>query len=409
MKIKFNELLTNSGYDISDVRLLRHKDNSALNGRTPFELWMNNRPQFDLYQSIQRIMNRNKLKATYWASFLGTQNGHTVFIGMYHVKYKGLLEHDTPKPQNDGIDLAGSCDEYELTLQENLKEYIGKLIIDWGSGAKAWIQRADKQDKDVIEILSDVIENDPPRIKNRSRNPRWSRDELILALDLYFKVNPNHTSEKHPAIIELSDILNSLPIHPLSGHGEKFRNPNGVYMKLCNFLRLDPEYEGTGLTRGGKLEEMIWNDFANDKPGLQKIATAIKSAIADVPPPSDVKEAEIDEDEEFVEGRLLSQLHKRRERNPLVAKKKKNKVFKDKGNLACEVCGFDFQKQYGDLGRGFAECHHKSPLSDLTQATTTKLSDLAIVCANCHRMLHRIRPWKNIEQLQNIFAIFSKI
>lgn len=180
-------------------------------------------------------------------------------------------------------------------------------------------------------------------------------------------------------------------------------------MKLCNFLRLDPEYEGTGLTRGGKLEEMIWNDFANDKPGLQKIATAIKSAIADVPPPSDVKEAEIDEDEEFVEGRLLSQLHKRRERNPLVAKKKKNKVFKDKGNLACEVCGFDFQKQYGDLGRGFAECHHKSPLSDLTQATTTKLSDLAIVCANCHRMLHRIRPWKNIEQLQNIFAIFSKI
>lgn len=405
MDLKFNELLTKSGYKISTVRLLRHMDESALPGRTPFELWINNRSQFDLYQSVQTLGNKSNLNAKYWASFLGIPNNKAVFVGMYLVSYNGLLKNDTPKPQNDEIDLAGSRDVYDLTLQEHLKEYIGKLIIDWGDCPRTWIQRADNQDKDVIEILPDVINIDSPLITN-IRNPKWSRDELILALDLYFKVNPSHASKSHPSIIELSNILNSLPIHPHAGHGDKFRNPNGVYMKLCNFLRFDPEYKGTVLTRGGKLEEQIWNDFANDIPGLQKTANSIKLAINAVPPPSDDEEAAIDEDEEFIEGRLLTQLHKRRERNPLLAKKKKAKVLKEKGNLACEVCGFDFHKCYGELGRGFAECHHKSPLSDLTQETTTKLSDLAIVCANCHRMLHRSRHWKSIEHLKDIYQIF---
>ncbi len=40
-----------------------------------------------------------------------------------------------------------------------------------------------------------------------ARNPRWSRDEIILALDLFFEVNPLHTSEKHPDIVALSDFL----------------------------------------------------------------------------------------------------------------------------------------------------------------------------------------------------------
>jgi 5-methylcytosine-specific restriction enzyme A len=88
-----------------------------------------------------------------------------------------------------------------------------------------------------------------------ARNPKWTRDELILAPDLYMRVNPVHTSDENPEIIALSETLNSLPIHPHAEHGEKFRNANGVYMKLCNFLRLDPTYTGKGLQRGGKLEE----------------------------------------------------------------------------------------------------------------------------------------------------------
>lgn len=89
------------------------------------------------------------------------------------------------------------------------------------------------------------------------RNPKWSRDELILALDLYFRVNPIHTSEKNLEIVALSDLLNTLPIHTKTEIDKDFRNPNGVYMKLCNFLQFDPTYPGVGLTAGSKLEQGV--------------------------------------------------------------------------------------------------------------------------------------------------------
>ncbi|MFZ6640777.1 HNH endonuclease [Undibacterium sp. TC4M20W] len=93
-------------------------------------------------------------------------------------------------------------------------------------------------------------------------------------------------------------------------------------------------------------------------------------------------------------------MHTRRERNAKLIKKKKESVLKATGKLACEGCGFDFMRFYGPLGDGFIECHHRRALSTLVESKNTKLDDLAMVCANCHRMLHRIRPWKTIEELQ---------
>ena len=62
------------------------------------------------------------------------------------------------------------------------------------------------------------------------------------------------------------------------------------------------------------------------------------------------------------------------------------------GRLICEVpgCGFDFFERYGQLGHGYAEVHHIRALSALSETgQVTALSDLAIVCANCHAMIHR--------------------
>lgn len=239
-----------------------------------------------------------------------------------------------------------------------------------------------------------------PTLEQR-RNPRWTRDELILALDLYFRVNPLQTSETHPEIVALSDLLNRLPIHPRSDFGESFRNPNGVYMKLCNFLRFDPSYSGDGLTRGGKLEEEVWQEFA-DRKRLSATAAAIRANHHFVGAPATEEERLLDENEEFAEGRVLTLLHKRRERNPKLVRKKKAQVRAETGTLACEACGFDFRAAYGVLGDGFAECHHRKPVSELQDSQTTKLKDVAIVCSNCHRMLHRSRPWKTVEQMRNI-------
>ena len=56
----------------------------------------------------------------------------------------------------------------------------------------------------------------------------------------------------------------------------------------------------------------------------------------------------------------------------------------------CQVCGFDFEKTYGDLGKGYIEVHHTKQLYSLDEEMVVNPeTDLVCVCANCHRMLHR--------------------
>ncbi len=60
-------------------------------------------------------------------------------------------------------------------------------------------------------------------------------------------------------------------------------------------------------------------------------------------------------------------------------------------NFVCQICGFDYRKKYGKLGDDFAEAHHIVPLAKNDKQRITTVDDLITVCANCHRMLHRMR------------------
>jgi 5-methylcytosine-specific restriction endonuclease McrA len=102
------------------------------------------------------------------------------------------------------------------------------------------------------------------------------------------------------------------------------------------------------------------------------------------------------------EGRLQLVEHFRRERNREIIKAKKQQVLHMTGRLTCEVCSFDFERIYGRLGRGFCEVHHKIPLAEVDIEVTTALEDLAILCANCHRMVHRTNPFKSLEELKQL-------
>ncbi len=97
-----------------------------------------------------------------------------------------------------------------------------------------------------------------------SKPPNQNRDELILALELFFRVNPSHANKDHPEIVSLSRVLNELSIHSKKQFGDQFRNSNGVYMKFGNYLRFDSDYKGVGLQRGGKLEELVWKEFSKE-------------------------------------------------------------------------------------------------------------------------------------------------
>ncbi len=100
------------------------------------------------------------------------------------------------------------------------------------------------------------------------------------------------------------------------------------------------------------------------------------------------------------EGEARLRLHLFRERK--LNKRKKLAVLKSEDRLVCEACGFDFSEAYSPYVKAFCEVHHKKPLATLRNGTRISLSDLAILCSNCHRVIHLIDPMPTVKTLRKI-------
>jgi 5-methylcytosine-specific restriction enzyme A len=91
-------------------------------------------------------------------------------------------------------------------------------------------------------------------------------------------------------------------------------------------------------------------------------------------------------------------LHRRIERNSSASK-----LAKGTHGVRCQCCGFDFVAVYGEIGSGFIEVHHLRPLADLEEGKAIRYdvaADFAVLCANCHRMIHRQRDPADLADLR---------
>lgn len=105
----------------------------------------------------------------------------------------------------------------------------------------------------------------------------------------------------------------------------------------------------------------------------------------------------------YPEGRSKIYIHLTKERKQqLVADAKQNWKSIGNGDVKCSVCEFSFFKKYGIYGQDFIEAHHNIPISELSEETVMKISDLSPVCSNCHRIIHRRRPFLSIDELREI-------
>lgn len=115
------------------------------------------------------------------------------------------------------------------------------------------------------------------------QNSDWSWEEHVLALEFYMRNPSSPPSKTSSEIAELSATLWRLGELTGASMNEKFRNPNGVYMKLMNFRRLDPSFQSqgkSGLAAGSMGEEEVWDRYSNDLEGLQAEAQAIRERVA---------------------------------------------------------------------------------------------------------------------------------
>lgn len=112
------------------------------------------------------------------------------------------------------------------------------------------------------------------------------------------------------------------------------------------------------------------------------------------------------DNENFYEGQAKERLHKYKERNPVVIKKAKERFKELNGKLYCEICEFCFEDVYGALGRDYIEGHHTIPVADLNENDVTNISDILLVCSNCHRMIHRRKPLPSKGELRKLINSF---
>ena len=147
----FNEMLRRAGIEPAQVRLVRHRDPNVQ--PAVFAAAMRGDPSFDEYQEHQgtdQVIAQFRA-ATYLAAFVVEPlTGETVFVGIW----ERLGDRPGPQPRVP-LRLLGTHSTavvFETRRAPALSEYRGRIVIEWGSGARVWVQRADQQDKAIVEL-----------------------------------------------------------------------------------------------------------------------------------------------------------------------------------------------------------------------------------------------------------------
>lgn len=240
------------------------------------------------------------------------------------------------------------------------------------------------------------------------RSPAWTRDELLLACALVVENDWNELREGDSRVLDLSDLLRSLPIHEGAAQNiPKFRSVGSVSRKTSDLASNHPAYTGAP-TKGGRLDKEVIAAFIARPFEMLGAATALRQGIGtgalhEIPEDPDELD---DEGNSAIEGRLLARWALHRERDRGIRARKIARAEKLGQPLQCEVCAFDFGHFYGTLGKGYIEVHHRLPLH-ISGPRETKLDDLAFLCANCHRMCHKSRSgesWRTPSALRDEIA-----
>lgn len=230
------------------------------------------------------------------------------------------------------------------------------------------------------------------------RNPIWGRDETILALNLLFQCGGKVPDKKDDRVIALSKMLRQNPTHAQFSERENFRSPSAVVLKLGN---LQQEADGKGMPNNSEVDKAIWKEFGTKPAVVNSLASRIALAMQ-----TKLEKLEIDnnEDVEFDEGRTYTRVHIARERNPNL----RRKVLQDRknnGKLRCEICEAAYEHLAEDIQSAAFEAHHIIPLA-ISGARTVQVKDMALLCATCHRLIHRLiadcKKWVSISDARDL-------
>lgn len=226
----------------------------------------------------------------------------------------------------------------------------------------------DAMDFDIIEDDGLIVTLAPLRVSIRNAKFQVDLQDRIKAIadDLQ---NLPMIASKHPALAAA-----------IEAHGaELMKTVNSSELRLASDSVNKLQAEVFGLTNAGS-------------------ATKLEEAAAKSP-------VELEEEIFGVEGKLLTRIHVYKERDKVFAARAK-KYYKDKsgGQLWCEACGMDPVARYGTDGERCLEAHHRVPIEELQPDSITRVDEMAIVCASCHRIIHSKKPCLSVDDIVKLIA-----
>lgn len=209
----------------------------------------------------------------------------------------------------------------------------------------------------------------------------WFLKERVLNKCTHAVLGPKSGSREAKCNVTIHATHAILDYEPFAA----FNLKNAMYLGMMRV-------EFTDISRTS-VTQILWKD--QESASFELCSTTISRKQ-----PNE-RDAELDEEILEIlttEGRRRIVAHLRRERSQKLIAGKKRAV----SSLACEACAFKFEDKYGELGKTYCEVHHRKPLAETDEVETT-LADLAILCSNCHRMIHRTEPMLSVEDFREAY------
>jgi len=213
-------------------------------------------------------------------------------------------------------------------------------------------------------------------------NAHWNREETILALELYHQLKGD-LLKKDSRVAELAKYLKALPYHQTVEQNETFRNVDGVYFKLQNIRNV---LTGQGLSNVSRMDKLVAESLGHDPVETSRLSAIIRQNVEMVT--GDDFELHEEFEEDFYEGKTAYVRHRKIERDPKLRKTLLKR--RSPSNLVCDVCSFSRSSLPVTVQESFFEVHHIVPLSQLSASKPTLISDVALLCACCHRGIHKL-------------------
>jgi 5-methylcytosine-specific restriction protein A len=229
--------------------------------------------------------------------------------------------------------------------------------------------------------------------------------------EIHLSLNQGTTAVRSEFKVQARDILRDragLMRHRLNEHATAFET---YELRLGSQGTLAKDYEA-GHALGTRYEVETLPPEEQLRSTLQAMARAYLALTfrGGLDPSFEIKADGQVTDGDGVEMSLTEarryRVHRKIERNGRASRDAK-KIH----GLVCQACGFDFAEKYGQLGAGYIEAHHLKPLSQLVEGVPITFSikdDFAVLCANCHRMIHRSEAPLDLERLRLLIREGSK-